>query len=162
MTDIALHWNAEGFAADLALIGPALDSDDGLVTAIIISLFTDARARADDLLPQAGADRRGWWGDALAKDGREIGSRLWLYSRSKALQSVVEDVREAAREALAWLVEDNVASAVDVTAERQRRGATDVLALGVTAHRPEGPMRLRFDATWSATAARLNDDGAAA
>lgn len=160
MTDVALIWDAHAFGADLALPGPALATDDGLVTAVIISLFTDRRARADDALPQAGADRRGWWGDVLASDGREIGSRLWLFGRAKALASVLEDVAEAAREALAWLTEDGVASAVDVTAERQTRGATDVLALGVTIHRPEGPMRLRFDAAWSAIAAQFQ--GAAA
>lgn len=156
MSDLALIWNEASFGADLSLVGPVLATDDGLVTAVIISLFSDRRARADDALPQAGADRRGWWGDTLAADGRETGSRLWLYARSKALVSVLEDVRDAAREALAWLTEDGIASAVDVITERQRRGATDILALGVTIHRPDGPMRLRFDAVWGATAASLS------
>ena len=44
MTDIALNWiNALG-GADIALEGPHLATDDGLRTAVIVSLFTDARA----------------------------------------------------------------------------------------------------------------------
>lgn len=76
MTDIALHWDAVLNCADIALKNGALDTDDGLRTAILISLFTDARALDDDVLP-APEDRRGWWGDAIPEiEGDIIGSRL--------------------------------------------------------------------------------------
>ena len=149
MSDIALIWNPDAFGADIAMAGPDLATDDGLKTAIIISLFTDARANADDPLPQAGADRRGWWGDvAPLVEGDHIGSRLWLLSREKQLSSVLGRAEEYAKEALAWLLADGVAAEISVTAEVVRDG---VLGLGVIIVRPDGPARQRYDFVWEAT-----------
>ena len=72
MTDLALHFAPGAWSADLSILGGDLATDDGLRTAVIISLFTDARARADDPLPEADADRRGWWGDC-GSDERTTG-----------------------------------------------------------------------------------------
>lgn len=149
MTDVALRWDTDLFGADLALDGAALATDDGLKTAVIISLFTDARARDDDPLPAEG-DRRGWWGDAEPAVAQDvIGSRLWLLSREKRLPSVVARAREYAEEALAWLIADGVASAVAVQAEAI---GEHTLGLLVEITRPAGPGRLRFDFVWEATA----------
>jgi phage gp46-like protein len=154
VSDILIRYQGRAIAElgfDLALAGPDLATDDGLVTAIIISLFSDARAKDDDVLPVAGADRRGWWGDALPEvAGDRIGSRLWLLAREKRLASVVQRARSYAAEALAWLVQDGIAAKVEVDAEVQ---APDVLAIGVTVTRPGGPGRQRFDFVWDATTA---------
>jgi phage gp46-like protein len=148
MTDLALHWDNGIFGADLALAGASLATDDGLKTAVIVSLFTDARAHDDDPLPAEG-DRRGWWGDAEPAIARDlIGSRLWLLGREKRLASVVARAKQYAEEALAWLVEDGVASAVAVQAEAV---GADILAIGVEITRPAGPGRLRFDFVWEGT-----------
>lgn len=147
MTDLALFWSAEDYGADLSLLGVDLATDDGLRTAVIMSLFTDARARADDPLPDDEA-RRGWWGDSLDAQGEpHIGSRLWLLSREKQLAKVLERARGYVEEALAWLVTDGVAKSVTVTVEIVRTG---VLGFGVLIDRPAGPSR-RFDLVWSAT-----------
>ena len=153
MTDIALRQiDLPVLAFDLALAGPDLATDGGLATAVIVSLFTDARARADDELPAPG-DRRGWWGDALpAVEGDQIGSRLWLLARAKFTAANVERARAYAVEALAWLKTDGIAARTDVEAEGLRPG---VLALAVTIARPAGPGRLRFDFVWDATAGDL-------
>ena len=69
--DICLHFDQENGLFDALLSGPLADlqGDDGLMTAVIISLFTDARAHDDDPLPDervgVSSDRRGWWGDCL-------------------------------------------------------------------------------------------------
>lgn len=151
MTDLALAYaSAEIEAADLLLVGGDLATDDGLRTAVIVSLFTDARAAADDPLPEPGADRRGWWGDAVPRTaGDVIGSRLWLLAREKITGSVLARAREYAEEALAWLVEDRVASAVDVQVEARR---PQTLAIGVTIKRPNGPDRSRYDFVWESIA----------
>ena len=47
--DLLLWYN--GVAADLRVSGRDLLADDSLYTAVVISLFTDARARAEDELP---------------------------------------------------------------------------------------------------------------
>jgi len=148
MTDVALNWLEEAFAADLGLVNADLAVDQGLRTALIVSLFTDRRAQADDVLPEPGADPRGWWGDVAAeRPGDRIGSRLWLLAREKQRPQVLARAREYAREATAWLVEDRVASAVEVEAEFVASG---VLGLKVAVVRPDGPAREQFDFIWSA------------
>ena len=49
MSDLKLTWNEWG--ADATVEGHDLALEDGLATAVILSLFLDARARADDALP---------------------------------------------------------------------------------------------------------------
>ncbi|MCW3835962.1 phage GP46 family protein [Sphingomonas canadensis] len=154
MTDIALIFDAAAWAADLALADGDLVTDDGLMTAIAISLFTDARARDDDPLP-AGADRRGWWGDAFNDRAEDrTGSRLWLLDRGKLTPGIEIEARDIAREALAWLIEDQVVSALEVSAEVRRPSPAHpagALAIIVQVARPSGPARMRFDAVWDAT-----------
>lgn len=155
MTDLALRWDNELFGADLALDGAALATDEGLRTAVIVSLFTDARARDDDPLPAEG-DRRGWWGDAVPAVPRDrIGSRLWLLSREKRLQSVVARAHDYAAEALAWLVDDGIVASVQVEAEAI---GDQTLGLRVEIVRPGGPGRQRFDFVWEATASERSID----
>jgi phage gp46-like protein len=131
---------------DLALDGFLLAEDDGLLTAVIISLFTDRQANADDQLP-FGNDRRGWWGDDLAPiAGDKIGSRLWLNEAAKQLGYVLTKDREYAEEALRWLLDDGVASAVDVVASSPRAG---VRALEIAISRPNKPVaRYQFQRFW--------------
>lgn len=146
MTDVALCWDAEAATADLSLVDGDLATEAGLRTAVIVSLFTDRRARPDDRLPQEGGDRRGWWGDvAVGEADDEIGSRLWLLSREKQTLQVVARAREYAQEALGWMLRDRVAAAVEVEAEITRPG---VLGLSVIITRPDGPGRERFDFVW--------------
>jgi phage gp46-like protein len=152
MSDLALFWDNQALAADVSLDGAALATDEGLRTAVIVSLFTDARARDDDPVPDGG-DRRGWWGDALpVEPGDAIGSRLWLLAREKRLSSVLDHARSYAAEALSWLIADGIAAEVDVIAEAQ---GEQTLALGVQIRRPSGPGRLRFDFVWEATASGM-------
>lgn len=146
MTDLALFWSDETWSADLKVEAGDLAAEDGLKTAVLLSLFTDRRARPDDVLPEADADRRGWWGDvAAAEPDDQIGSRLWLLSREKRRPEVVAKAREYAEEALAWLVRDGVARAVAVEAEITPQGW---LGLGIVIDRPGGPDRQRFDFVW--------------
>ena len=145
MADVAVSW--AGFGADLALAGGDLLADDGLQTAVVLSLFTDGLAGEGDTLPDLQGGRRGWWGDALPPvKGDRIGSRLWLLSREKQLPQVLRRAEEYAREALQWLVDDGVARAVEVSAEAPSQG---LLALQVSVVRSAQPVaRYRFDAFW--------------
>lgn len=155
MTDIALIWDDATFCGDLAIEGGQLVTDDGLRTAIMISLFTDARAADDDALPEADADRRGWWGNAFPIDAAdqadELGSKLWLLERSKATAEALRQAEEWARAALQWIVRDRIAAGVDVQVERQDDGPTPRLALAVILDRPNGPARSRYDFVWEAS-----------
>ena len=122
MSDLKLTWN--GWGAVATVEGHDLALEDGLATAVILSLFLDARARADDALPDGGTDRRGFWADTVAPavERDRTGSRLWLLSREKTLPEVLRRAHDYAAEALRWLVEDGVASRVDVSAAMPRLG----------------------------------------
>lgn len=155
MTDIALRFSAATQRADLAVQGGGLAMDDGLMTAIVISLFTDARARPDDVLPQDGADPRGWWGDVGNDDPNDVtGSRLWLLVREKLLPATALKARDICREALAWLLAIGVVRALDVETAILPVSAANpsgALAIGVSVSRPDGPARERYDFVWDAT-----------
>lgn len=153
MTDLALLLDQDIASADIAVLGGDFVADDGLQTAILISLFSDARAADDDVLPQPGGDRQGWWGDIGATvDGDHLGSRLWLLTREKQLPSVLTRAEAYAREALQWLVDDGVASTVNVVASFLRPGW---LGLAIEIGRPIGPARQRFDYAWRFTEAAI-------
>ena len=131
MSDLKLTWN--GWGADATVEGHDLVFEDGMATAVILSLFLDARARADDALPDGGTDRRGFWADTVppAAERDRTGSRLWLLSREKTLPEVLRRAHDYAAEALRWRVEDGVASRVDVSATMPRLGLLS-LAVNIT------------------------------
>lgn len=147
MADLRTFFESLELGGDLALDGFDLATDDGLETAVILSLFTDAPAGADDPLPEGETDRRGWWADAYPPvAGDVIGSRLWLLSREKQLPAALNRAREYAATALAWLVTDGAAQRVDIDAEAVRAG---VLGLAIAIHRPDNNVaRFRFQALW--------------
>jgi phage gp46-like protein len=155
MSDIALVWNTDAGAADFELDGADLLADDGLETAVMLSLFLDRRAEDSDVLPDGETDRRGWWGDSFPTvAGDKIGSRLWLLGRAKNTPDVKTRAVEYAREALQWLLDDLVASAVDVESEIMDNR---ILALGITIHRPEvDPVTFRYNYNWAAQEARIS------
>ncbi|CFQ45685.1 putative bacteriophage protein GP46 [Yersinia frederiksenii] len=112
-TDIKTVWDVDASLGDWRTDhGGLLDGDD-LHTAILLSLFTDRLARADDDID--GDDRRGWWGDSGATSA--IGSRLWLLRRQKLTTQVAIKAEDYAREALAWLMEDAVVSVISPRAQ---------------------------------------------
>ena len=113
--DIKLAFNGANF--DLSLESGDLATDSGLSTACALSLFTDALADKEDLLPDNSDDRRGWWGDVHAEiPGDRLGSKLWLLRREKSLPSVARRVETYAAAALQWLIIDRVASRILCTA----------------------------------------------
>lgn len=136
----------------------ALALEAGLHTAVIHSLFTDARAGRDDPLPYNNTDKRGWLGEAFlpqVNKSTQYGSRLWLNYYTKATgdefaQNVLEAQRFAAVEALSWLVDEGVVDAVDVAADFVHKDGTELLALHITMSRL-GTSSPIYDAVWGTT-----------
>lgn len=113
MTDIALQW-IDG-EADAVIDRADLLAEEGLETAIILSLFCDARADASDVLPSPGDGRRGWWGDQFSSEANDrLGSKLWLLGRAKRVNETLERARKYSQDALAWMITDGVASAISI------------------------------------------------
>lgn len=118
MTDLAFVWiNGRG---DIAQDGIDMLTDNSLTSDVIISLFTDRRALDSDDIPGGNGDRRGWWGDSFRD--RQIGSRLWLLSREKTLQSVLDRAAEYALEALLWMKQDGKVTRINVYASQPQAG----------------------------------------
>ncbi|MBY0234146.1 MAG: phage GP46 family protein [Burkholderiaceae bacterium] len=128
--------------------------EDTLSTAIILSLFTDKRAGRDDALPLNVKDRRGWVGDEFMSGGQDDqwGSTLWLCMAGKAADTLLEQARFAAQEALAWLIRDGIAERIDVTTAwvGERR---DRLAVRPVIYRP-GEVLPVYDVLWGTSIRR--------
>lgn len=125
-----------------------LATDLELETGTFISLFSDKRAAADDPLPGAEDDKRGWWSD-IAGDitTDQIGSKLWLLTRSKNIASVLIDAEEYVRGSLKWMITDGVAKKIDVTVEAVR---SDVLGIFVQIYKPNEEIEtLSYEYKWS-------------
>jgi phage gp46-like protein len=146
MIDIRTQFVNELMRGEMALEGGLLAQDDSLETAIILSLFSDRRAKDDDELPDNSGDRRGWWGDLVPPvEGDQTGSRLWLLRREKNTQDTLNRAREMAEEALQWIIEDGLATKIEVATEAVRR---EVLGLAIGVTKPAGaPLALRYELT---------------
>jgi len=149
MSDIALRWDPDSLSADLSIEANDIARDEGLQTAVMLSLFLDRQAEEGDQLPAGEADRRGWWADGVpVLEGDKIGSRLWLLARAKDSATTAARAREYALEALQWLVDDKVAERIAATVERASPGRQDLV---IDIFRPKAaPTRYRFADIWAA------------
>lgn len=91
---------------------------DELVQATLISLFSWRKSNDDDGVNIP--NRQGWWGDTFASETNDrIGSRLWLLRREKLTDDVVTRAREYAEESLQWMIDDALASVINVSTDRE-------------------------------------------
>lgn len=114
MSDLRLQIQDDGFA-DLVIEDGDLSLDRGLMTWVIVSLFTDGRAPAGEEIPDGTNDPRGWWGESPLDP---TGSLLWLLSRSKLTQTTLERARNYTAAALAWMEEALIVDAIEVETAR--------------------------------------------
>ena len=132
--------------------GADLLTDDGLETAVIVSLFTDAPADPGDAIPDGTTNRRGWWGDmpvdAAAQTGTPdvTGSKLWLLDRAVLNTETLARAESYALAALAWMKRDGVAGKVTARATSPQRGW---LTLAIDVFQAGG--NRQFSYTWQAT-----------
>ena len=85
--DISLSFDTVALCGRCRLDRGDLATGDDLETAVLISLFTDARALPDDEIDDP-SDPRGCWIDAF--EGR-LGSRLWELRRQKMIPGLLAD-----------------------------------------------------------------------
>ena len=79
--------------------------------------------------------------------GDKLGSRLWLLRRRTLVADTFKDAKAYAEEALAWMIDDAVVTAVTVTAERL---GNDRMNLRVELTEQNGEtLQLAFEDTWS-------------
>lgn len=149
-----------GVGVELVTARNDLTLESGLESAVVLSLFCDRQVTGEEL-PEGQTDRRGWWGDAFNPEGDPgIGSKLWLLARERPTPDVLARAKEYAEEALAWLVEDGVAKAVEAEAVFLRDAPRDFVAaldangifLSVSVTKPDGKTggTFRYALTWEA------------
>jgi len=140
--DIWLHL-VNGIST-IEILNNDLRRDPTLETAILISLFTDARAADIDSLPDNSGEKNGWWAD---DENDPIGSKLWLLFRSSTTEDIPARAEQRARESLQWLLDDGVAASLEVTAERT---AMETLSLSIVIQEPEqtGETVFKYEFNW--------------
>lgn len=134
--DATLVWDNTLGMADLALVNGDLQTGSDLANAMLISVFTDRQANADDVIPDGTTDRRGWWGDRYG--AYPIGSRIWLLPRIVTPDTLVT-AQDMLIEATAWMVDAGVAAKIEVVTQwAPKDGGDTMLAATVTAIRSDG------------------------
>ncbi len=86
-----------------------IETEDSFDTYMIVALFTDRRADESEV-PQP-ERRRGWVGNEHTP-GFEMGSKVWLYEQARLTRATMNDIQEAAVDALGSMVEEDLAVAV--------------------------------------------------
>lgn len=152
MTDVALLQIGVGnFSLLLSAAGNDLLSDEGLETAVIISVFSDKRLPNGQTPNDGTSDPRGWWGDLGDEDGVQIGSYLWLLWREKVLPATISRAIEYCKDALQWMIDDGIAKTVNVIGERAGHYQ---ISLGIEILRPTGET-LRYAYLWDGQRAKF-------
>lgn len=144
MSDTTTVWVPELGRGDWVLEGADLRTGDDLITAVLISLFTDRVANADDEIPDGTGDPRGWWGDA--GETYPVGSRLWLLQREKQTAETAARAKDYIAEALQWLLDDGVVARFDIDTTWIAYGR---LGAQVVANRIDGSVvAMNFASVW--------------
>lgn len=153
MSDIALEItrSERGDTFDFAKTSSDLKLDEGLRSAVIVSLFTDRRVSKEEVL--LGQNQRGYWGDVLLEvQNDKWGSKLWLLEREKQTQETLTRAVEYAKEALQWMIDDEIAASIEVEASYPVAG---FLSLEVFIQKPSGEkLNYAFDSEWKVEEAR--------
>lgn len=90
--------------------------DDGIENYVLISLFTNARASDNDVLPDELTDKQGFWGDVLNEFS--IGSKLWLLQRERIGNRLLTLAKQYAEESLQWMIDDGIIDSVAIKVSR--------------------------------------------
>ncbi len=102
---------------EITFIKDDIDTNDGIFSAVFISLFTDRRIEEAER-PEGEESLRGWWGDGLADvDGDLIGSKLWLLFTLTITTETLPKSKEWTEQALQWFIDDDIVEEIIVSSE---------------------------------------------
>lgn len=133
---------------DLAVEDGHLATDNGLGTAVAISLGTWGRATPDQLRRYGfrPEDNQGSWQESFPETpGDKEGSLLWLLAHAKKEQATLDEAQTFGREALKGFLDRGICRRLDTSA--LWFPGTDILALRVVMTRADGT---RWAGVWAA------------
>lgn len=141
--------------------GRDLASVDGMENFFSVSMFTDARATADQI-PQANK-RRGFVGDLLSPNEPFAESLFWTLEQSRLTQKTVNLALLYTIQATQWLIDRGIVTSIDVNLAFEEGGKFVIIAdvseidlagrkifLTVRVERPDGQID-RYAAIWRNT-----------
>lgn len=128
-----------------------IETEDAFDTAIIVSLFTDARANVSEV-PETHR-RRGWLGNEQTP-GVEMGSKLWLHEQARLTRTVMNAIADQARAALEWFVDNDLAEAI-ADVEVSSNPVTGRLLLSVQIERTPSRIEPRLYDLWDQSGKRF-------
>lgn len=150
MNDVGLFLKKNGTVFDIGLDQADLKADNGLETALAISVFTDARVN-DDQLPYGTTKKRGWWGDMFPDHpGDKIGSRMWTINPAKITNETRNLAVDYCRESTRWLIEDGIASVINFSSEYNENKH---LKIYIEVVKPDGTSP-KYEVLWDAQKVR--------
>ena len=120
-----------------------LAHEDSFDTAIVYSLLGERRASPSEV-PDS-KYRRGWIGNEF--NNFENGSKLWLYSQERVTRTVLNGIKDVARDSLLWFVEDGLLKDV-LTNASVKKG---VVILEVKLIRFDSSVDVRYFELWENT-----------
>lgn len=148
-----------GVSGDFALAaseadGPAggLKAANPLATAVVLLLFSDARAEPYELRDEHRGDRRGWVGDGFDIDAAAgeapLGSKLWLYRRHELTDLTALEVAAEAERALQPLLGQGAVVTIRTAATVDKAAGRLSLAVGLYGRDGREVYAPRFDILW--------------
>jgi phage gp46-like protein len=142
--DVTLQWNEAFASADWAIVTGAIEVGSDLQTAVIVSLFTDARA-PPTYLPGAN-DPRGTWIDDYSPT--DWGSLLWTLGRAaqSGANNLLLQAKDYSKRALQWMLDDGVAASVDVQTAWL---TTSAISITITITEPNVQPPAVFQYSWA-------------
>lgn len=149
-----------GAPGNAVIAEASIEQDDELDTAVIISVLTDKRATPEDLAAAGlaqDADPRGSWGDTYPiVEGDQMGSHLWMLSRSLRDDVALSKAKAWMEECLQWMLDDGVAQSITVTTRwigASHRGRMEIAA---AIERPKGGSK-RWAFIWDRIADEISE-----
>lgn len=136
-TDLLVEQGGDGIF-DLVLdeANRDLAVTQGMESALIVSLFSDRRARPDEVPDPM--QRRGWTGDLVSDVPGDVhGSGLWLYEQRRTFGeqapagrgATQAGLRSEGQQALEWLVAERLVSSVGVVVTTDAAERADRVAV---------------------------------
>ncbi len=145
--DIALTRREDGIYDVSFAENGDFEATEGLDTALLLSLLEERRANnAEVSTPQ---NRRGWVGNELGDIATyELGSKLWLLDQARLTTDTLNRAVDYARQALQWLLDNDIAQSVNVTGEIV---LSDGIRLFITLTRDNNKVESFFFNLWDNT-----------
>ena len=124
-----------------------LVEDEGLESFFTALLFTDARARPEELERYGKKDNRGYWADVYEDPTIVRGSKWWLFEGVVITDARLVELKTYGEEATAVAIEQRIASKLEFTIERSS-DQDDAISVALDVYRPgeTSPYRLTWEA----------------